>query len=98
VKFVSVLLLVLLVVLQYRLWSGNGSIPHVRQLEQSKQAQQEENQRLQERNRSLAAEVVDLKQGLDAIEERARTEMGMIKQDETFIQVIDRKKIVTPEN
>ena len=97
-KFVTVLLLVLLVALQYRLWSGNGSIPHVRQMEQARQAQQEESQRLQERNRSLAAEVVDLKQGLDAIEERARTEMGMIKQDETFIQVIDRKKTATPEN
>ena len=88
-RLVTILLILLLTALQYRLWTGNGSIPHVRSLEMAKSSQLEENIRLQERNRSLAAEVVDLKQGLDAIEERARSEMGMIKQDESFLQVID---------
>ena len=66
-------------------------------MEQAKTAQQEENRKLEERNRSLSAEVVDLKQGLDAIEERARTEMGMIKQDEIFVQVIDGKSLTPPD-
>lgn len=87
-KFITTVLLVLLILLQYRLWTGNGSLPHVQHLEQSRQAQQEENNRLQERNRSLSAEVLDLKQGLEAIEERARAEMGMVKPGESFIQLI----------
>lgn len=96
-KLLTTVLLILLSALQYRLWSGNGSIPHHRRMEQAKAAQLDENRKLEERNRSLSAEVVDLKQGLDAIEERARTEMGMIKQDEIFIQVIDRKSLPPPD-
>lgn len=95
-KLLAAVLIILLVALHYRLWTGNGGIPHVRRMEQAKAVQQDENRKLEERNRSLAAEVVDLKQGLDAIEERARTEMGMIKQDEIFIQVIDRKSLNPP--
>ncbi|TAJ95991.1 MAG: cell division protein FtsB [Gammaproteobacteria bacterium] len=95
-KLLAAALLILLAALQYRLWTGNGGIPHVRRMEQAKAAQLEENRKLEERNRSLSAEVIDLKQGLDAIEERARTEMGMIKQDEVFIQVIDRKSLTPP--
>jgi len=97
VKLLTAVLLILLAALQYRLWSENGGIPHVRRMEQAKTAQQEENRKLEERNRSLSAEVVDLKQGLDAIEERARTEMGMIKQDEIFVQVIDGKSLTPPD-
>lgn len=62
----------------------------VHHLEQAKQVQIEENEQLQERNQSLAAEVHDLKNGYEAIEERARSEMGMIKNDETFYQVINQ--------
>jgi len=62
----------------------------VHHLEQAKQVQVEENEQLQERNQSLAAEVHDLKNGYEAIEERARSEMGMIKNDETFYQVINQ--------
>ena len=87
-KFISILLVILLVLLQYRLWIGNGSMTEVHHLEQEKQAQLEENEQFHERNQSLAAEVYDLKNGNEAIEERARSEMGMIKNDETFYQVI----------
>ena len=78
----------MLLVLQYRLWIGHGSLTHVHHLEQARQHQVDENHDLQERNQALAAEVYDLKNGYDAIEERARTEMGMIQQDETFYHVI----------
>ena len=86
--YINILLIVVLALLQYRLWSGHGSIPEVERLEAIKQAQVEENDRLKERNLSLAAEVLDLKQGLEAVEERARSEMGMIKANETFFQII----------
>ena len=91
-KIIIVILAGLLVLLQYRLWFGGGSIPQVRQLEKIKQEQVQENNRLRERNRSLTAEVHDLKTGLDAIEERARTEMGMIKKGEIFYQIVNAQK------
>ncbi|HHJ12884.1 MAG TPA: cell division protein FtsB [Gammaproteobacteria bacterium] len=82
------LLLVLLVLLQYRLWLGEGGLGEVRELERRVRAQQEMNRDLAERNQALEAEVQDLKQGLDAIEERAREELGMIREDETFYQIV----------
>jgi cell division protein FtsB len=87
-KFVAFCLIVLLLLLQYRLWIGNGSVTNVHHLEQAKQEQIEENRQLLERNQALAAEVHDLKNGYDAIEERARSDMGMIKRGETFYYVI----------
>ena len=87
-KFIIVILTGMLVLLQYRLWYGNGSIPEVNHLEKIKQEQIQENSVLQDRNRSLSAEVLDLKSGMEAIEERARTEMGMIKQGEVFYQIV----------
>ena len=78
-----------LVLLQWPLWFGNGGAWRVWQLSREIAAQQEENARLRERNRALAAEVVDLKSGLAAVEERARIELGMVKQGETFFHVID---------
>lgn len=87
-KFLSFLLIILLVLLQYRLWIGNGSLTDVHHLQQAKQAQLEENERLRESNQALTAEVHDLKHGFEAIEERARSEMGLIKKDETFYHVI----------
>lgn len=89
-KVVVVLLLALLLTLQYRLWFGRGSRPEVARAAQARQELQQENQRLLERNASLAAEVLDLKQGLEAIEEKARSEMGMIKHGETFYQIVDK--------
>lgn len=79
----------LLLVLQYPLWFGNGSAAAVWRLHQQVKAQKIENEHLSERNQALIAEVIDLKHGLDAIEERARTELGMVRQGETFFQVVE---------
>ena len=79
----------LLLSLQYRLWVGDGSLAEVWDLYQQVETQRDENQRLRERNQALEAEVQDLKQGLGAIEERAREELGMIKEGETFYQIIE---------
>ncbi len=87
-KYLNILLLLILAGLQYRLWTGNGSIPDVRRLNAVHAAQLVENQELLERNRTLTAEVMDLKQGLSALEERARSEMGMIRSGETFYQYV----------
>ena len=76
--------------LQYKLWLDDGGIPEVLELEAEIETVQGEVNTLQERNRALNAEVMDLKKGIEAIEERARSEMGMIKKDEIYYQVIDR--------
>lgn len=90
-KYISFLLIILLALLQYRLWLGNGSLTEVHHLETARQSRIEENRKLHERNQSLAAEVYNLKHGQEAIEERARSGMGMIKEGETFYQVIHQK-------
>ena len=90
-KWLTGIFMVLLLLLQYSLWFGNGGLLRVWQLNQSVQVQKEENAKLIERNEALEAEVRDLKKGLEAIEERARTDLGMIKKDETFFQVIEEK-------
>lgn len=82
-------LLVLLSLLQYRLWVGAGSLAEVSQLKHAIKTQEQENKTLDERNRALDAEVKDLKQGLAAIEERARSELGMIRKGETFFQFVE---------
>ena len=99
-KIIAVIFVGLLVLLQYRLWFSSGSMLQVRQLEKIKQEQITENNVLRERNRSLTAEVLDLKTGLEAIEERARTEMGMIKQGEIFYQIVNAQQpaSVPPKN
>ncbi len=78
----------LLVLLQYDLWLGEGGMVSLFQLRDKVTAQAQENERLSERNAVLAAEVSDLKQGVAAIEERARSELGMIRRGETYYQVI----------
>ena len=88
-KYLAFILLVLLALLQYRLWLGEGNVEQVRKLEELKAEKIEENRMLEERNQSLAAEVMDLKHGMEAIEERARSEMGMIRKDETFYQIVN---------
>jgi len=82
-------LVTLIVLLQYPLWLGKGSWLRVWEVDQQLQAQCDANRKLQEHNAALDAEVRDLKQGFDAIEERARNELGMIKHDEIFFQVLD---------
>ncbi len=86
-----ILLTVVLLLLQYRLWFSHDGLPSVMHLYRSVVLQEERNSVLEERNQVLAAEVQDLKSGLDAIEERARSGLGMIKQDETFIQIIEEQ-------
>ena len=88
-KPLIIILLTVLALLQYRLWFSPGGLPDVSELNQAKQELVEENERLRERNDSLAAEVIDLKHGLEAVEERARSEIGMIKSDEVFYQIIE---------
>ncbi|MCW8957090.1 MAG: cell division protein FtsB [Gammaproteobacteria bacterium] len=87
-KWIIALLTVLLLMLQFRLWVGDGGIPKVLHLQQEVAEAKQERHRLQERNRELDAEVTDLKKGFDAIEERARSELGMIGKDETFFQIV----------
>ncbi len=88
-RWVILVLLLLLVALQYRLWFGEGGMRQVWQLERDVGEQQEENSRLAARNAQLATEVEDLKEGREAVEERARVELGMTKPGEIYYQVIE---------
>lgn len=88
-KKLLILLVLLLIYLQYRLFFGEGSLQDVWSLHQEVEYQRQENIELQERNAALEAEVRDLQQGLDAIEEHAREDLGMVKKDETFYQVVE---------
>jgi len=92
VKIIAFVLLILFIWLQYKIWLQDGGIPEVVQLQEEVEEVKIEVQKLQERNLSLDAEVKDLKKGLDAIEERARSEMGMIKEGEIYYQVIEPEK------
>jgi cell division protein FtsB len=87
-KVLAAALAALVVVLQYPLWMGKGGWLRVHGLDKQVAAQQAVNAGLKARNDALDAEVRDLKQGLDAIEERARAELGMIRRDEVFYQVV----------
>ncbi|MEY3667953.1 MAG: hypothetical protein RL572_1493 [Pseudomonadota bacterium] len=82
-------LVLVLVVLQYKLWLGEGSVTELREIEAQVDVQKQENLTLAERNQVLEGEVLDLKTGLDAVEERARSEFGMVKQGETLFIVVD---------
>jgi cell division protein FtsB len=84
---ISVLILVF-IGLQYKLWFGDGSLSEVVQLTRELEIQKTKLQVLEERNRILEAQVLDLQNGLDAFEEKARNDLGMIKRGETFIQLI----------
>jgi cell division protein FtsB len=88
-KFLGLALVVLIALIQYPLWLGKGSWLRVLEVDQLIKAQRDKNAKLLARNQLLDAEVRDLKQGVEAIEERARSELGMIKQDEVFFQVLE---------
>ncbi len=88
-KWLIGVLILLLVGLQYRLWVGEGSLAHNLKLQQEIRKQEEENQRLMERNKLLEAEVAALKNGYDAIEEKARNDLGMIKEGETWYMIVE---------
>jgi len=88
-RILIALLMIVLLTLQYRLWVGEGSLAEVYGLKREIAVQQAELERLRQRNAALQAEVADLKQGLEAIEERARSELGMIRKGEIFYQVVE---------
>ena len=83
------ILALLFVLLQYRLWVGEGSLAEVNNLRHEIENQRSELERLRARNRALQAEVDDLREGMEAIEERARNELGMVKPGEIFYQVVE---------
>jgi len=83
--------------LQYKLWFGDGSLSEVVQLSRELEVQKARLRDLEERNRILEAQVLDLQNGLDAFEEKARNDLGMIKQGETFIQLIPQDEAANGE-
>jgi len=87
-NWVTFVLLVLLGLLQYRLWFGKNSVPDYLALKQEVQQQSLQNDNLAQRNNLLKADISDLKIGLESIEERARNELGLIKQGETFYRIL----------
>ncbi len=89
-KWLILVLITLLIGLQYRLWIGEGSLAHNVKLQSEINKQKEENNRLLERNRLLEAEIAALKNGYDAIEEKARNDLGMIKEGETWYMIVDQ--------
>jgi len=88
-RWVALILIALLVALQFKLWSDAGGMREVDTLRAAVKKQTDENQRLQQRNQALAADVTDLKSGEQAVEARARAELGLIKPGETFYQVVE---------
>ncbi|MFO7647050.1 MULTISPECIES: cell division protein FtsB [Halomonas] len=99
-KWLAVVLVVLLALLQYRLWLGEGGIRDLGMVRERVALLEEANKPLRDRNARLAAEVVDLKTGLDAIEERGRSDIGMVRTDEQFFWVpgvvVEATRPVTP--
>lgn len=91
-KILITILILVLIGLQYKLWFGDGSLSEVVQLTQELELQKQRLKELESRNRILEAQVLDLQNGLDAFEEKARNDLGMIKQGETFIQLIPEKE------
>ena len=91
-KILIGILILLLIGLQYKLWLGDGSLSEVVQLSNELDLQKEKLRVLEQRNNILEAQVLDLQNGLDAFEEKARNDLGMIKQGETFIQLIPSEK------
>ncbi|HLV29848.1 MAG TPA: cell division protein FtsB [Burkholderiaceae bacterium] len=87
-RLLLIVLVLLTAITQYPLWWGKGGWQRVRELETKLQAQEEINEALTARNNALAAEVQDLTAGTDAIEERARTEMGLVQKDEIFVHLL----------
>ena len=92
-KWLAVVLVAVVALLQYRLWLSPSGVREYSRLSGAVAAQRAENARLEQRNRQLAAEVRDLKTGMSALEERARSELGMTGEGETFYQVVPPKQV-----
>ena len=88
-RFLLALLLLIFLALQYRLWVGEGSYAEVRHLQQEIANKKADLVRMEKENQELRAEIEDLKKGLEAIQERARSELGMIKEGETYFQIVE---------
>jgi cell division protein FtsB len=95
-KILAAVLTALIVIIQYPLWLGKGGWLRVSQIDQELRKEKDSNARLEQRNTTFAAEVRDLKQGTEAIEERARYELGMIRGDEVFFQYADENRGQSP--
>ena len=95
-KWLAAALAVVVLLLQYRIWVSDNGVRQVQRLRQAVAAQQAEDAQLTERNRQLAAEVRDLKTGMGALEERARSDLGMIARNETFYQVVPARPTDAP--
>ena len=93
-RILSIVFAALIILLQYPLWLGKGGWLRVWEIDRQVNAQKDGNARLRVRNDALDAEVRDLKQGYDAIEKRARYELGMIKQDEIFFHVMEKTPVI----
>jgi cell division protein FtsB len=96
VKTLAGILTALIVLVQYPLWLGKGGWLRVWEVDRQFEAQRAKSEALQVRNQALDAEVRDLKQGMDALEERARYELGMIKSDEVFFQIVEKNRGQSP--
>lgn len=96
-KLLTLVLVALIALLQYPLWLGEGGWLAVWDTHHKISLQRQQNEALKARNEALEAEVRDLKQGTAAIEERARSELGMIRQDEVFYQVVTAEQLGTAE-
>lgn len=86
-RLIPLILLALLVLFQAQLWSGRGSLPQVHDMQQRLDEQKAKNDLAQVKNAQLAAEVKDLKEGLEIVEEKARSELGMVRPNEIFVQI-----------
>jgi cell division protein FtsB len=95
-RYAALILLALLIVLQIKLWTGAGGVRDVESLRHTVAETRKANEALKARNDALQAEVRDLKEGRDAIEERARSELGLVKPGETFYQVVEPATPGTP--
>ena len=95
-RTLSIVFATLILLLQYPLWLGKGGWLRVWEIDRQVTAQKDSNARLRLRNAAMDAEVRDLKQGYDAIEERARYELGMIRQDEIFFQILEQPPAAAP--
>lgn len=91
-RIISIILLIFLLLLQYRLWFGKNSVPDYYGLKEDVQRQKLANEKLRSRNKILYADIDDLKLGIQAVEESARNELGMIKEGETFFRLIPNEK------
>ncbi len=89
-RILVIALVALLAIVQYHLWVGEDSLAGLWRLERAVEVRKSDNEALRDRNAQLAAEVEDLKTGLVAIEDRARSELGMVHEEETYYQIVDR--------